>query len=133
MTENVISFTEAREKKDADRAEYRFSVDVSVTPMGMVCGNVHGWEIDETGEGSRLRDHAKLLETLAFMMRQRAEQVDQSDDGECLATLQVFESSRVRMRVNDDRVVTDNQKAWLAETIDTAKTLILASGDRHDR
>lgn len=81
-------------------------------------------DFNETVGGSeavRLRMYADCLDQLSWFIRQQAEQIEPSEDGFPLAAATVFESSRVRVRVNDEKVVTKEQMGWLDRCFDDAK------------
>lgn len=82
-------------------------------------------EWDETGEslGQRLRGQAEMLEQIALLMREKAEEIEPSEDGPVVAALTVWQSSRVRSRLSR-HIETDEQRAWLARRFDDAKAVI---------
>ena len=71
--------------------------------------------------GDRFREIADRLDDLSFIFRQFAERESATERGEELGRAIVFEDGTVRVRFNDDRIVTDEQKAWLCEHFDLAK------------
>lgn len=81
-------------------------------------------DTDELETADRLRKMAKALDYLSYLMLQQAEDMEPSDDGVPLAKMTVFESSRVRLRINDDRVATPEQEDWLRERFEDAKGIV---------
>lgn len=73
------------------------------------------------GVGDRMRAYADALDHLSWLLRQQAEQLDPGDRGIPIATAVIFENSAVRVRVNDERLITDEQFAWLDKRFDDAK------------
>lgn len=117
---DIIEF-KPREPSNDDK--WRFSLDIYEDKNG------GGWRSTVTDfnpddgleVGERLRDIASSLEAVAFLARQQAEDIDPSEDGAALATVIIFNSSKVRVRVNDEEIVSDEQKAWIIERFNDAK------------
>lgn len=105
---------------------YRWSCDLRIwnTDTGVV-GSVTDSDIrDDEERGDRLRRIAHELDQLSFFLMQQAEEISPSEDGVCLAKVAVFESSRVRIRVHDGKIVSGAHEEWLRERLDDAKGLV---------
>lgn len=122
MSDNVINIADFR-KKDGGGQKSEWLFDL----RAFRCGDCYEGSIidfnDTVGDGvgDRLRLYADCLDQLSWILRQQAENMEPSDDGVPLATALIFESSRVRVRVNDDRVVSAEQMEWLHSRFDDAK------------
>ncbi len=112
MTDNVIFLADLAAKKSAPENRWRFSLDVFDGSEGLITSFD---DQDGLEAGDRLRQFAGCLEGLAFLMRQQAELISASEDGAVLAQAFIHKSSRVRVRVNDSEIVTEEQRQWLVE------------------
>lgn len=124
MNGNVISITDWRKKTDGGDPRdpvWLFDLRAFAAPDGFEGTILSLNEAYDPGDGCRLRHYADCLDQLSWLLRQQAEQIEPSDDGAPLATAMVFESSRVRVRINDDKVTTSEQMAWLDDRFDDAK------------
>lgn len=124
MSENVINIADFRKKRDganARKTEWLFDLRAFGGPDGFEGTILSFNEAMTAGDGCRLRFYADCLDQLSWLLRQQAEKLEPSDDGMPLATALIFESSLVRVRVNDDEVTTSEQMAWLDDRFDDAK------------
>lgn len=116
-----------------DRKPNEFALpDIWEMDVRVFCG-VKGWSgtilgfnpnanfDEEMTPGQRMVRHAEALESLSWMLRQQAENLNPTEQGMPLATALVFENSAVRVRINDDKVVTAEQFEWLDRRFDDAK------------
>lgn len=120
---NVIEFS--KYKKEPDE-EQRWIVDLSIfeserqTSARIIDANM---DDEDQSLGDRYRYIADRLDDLAFIFRQYAEAENPSERGAVIATATIFEDSTVRVRTDENKVVTDEQKEWVKERFDDAKTV----------
>lgn len=121
---NVIEFS--KYKKDPDE-EQRWIVDLSIfesdrqTSCRILDANM---DDEDQSHGDRYRYIADRLDDLAFIFRQYAEAENPSERGAAIATAIVFEDSTVRVRTDENKVVTDEQKEWVRSRFDDAKETV---------
>jgi len=119
---NVVEFS--KYKKEPDE-QPRWIVDLSIfesdrqTSARIIDANT---EDDDQDTGDRYRLIADRLDDLSFIFRQYAEQESASELGQVIATVTVFENSTVRVRTDENKIVTREQKDWVKERFDDAKT-----------
>lgn len=120
---NVIEFS--KYKKEPDE-EQRWIVDLSIfeserqTSARIIDANM---DDEDQSLGDRYRYIADRLDDLAFIFRQYAEAENPSERGAVIATATIFEDSTVRVRTDENKVVTDEQKEWVKRRLDDAKTV----------
>lgn len=120
---NVIEFS--KYKKEPDE-EQRWIVDLSIfeserqTSCRIIDANL---DDEDQSHGDRYRYIADRLDDLAFIFRQYAEAENPSERGAVIATALIFEDSTVRVRTDENKVVTDEQKDWVCRRFDDAKTV----------
>lgn len=120
---NVIEFS--KYKKEPDE-EQRWIVDLSIFESDrQTSAKIIDANLDDEGQshGDRYRYIADRLDDLAFIFRQYAEAENPSEQGAVIATAIVFEDSTVRVRTDENKVVTDEQREWVKLRFDDAKTV----------
>ncbi|MBB3997213.1 hypothetical protein [Aureimonas pseudogalii] len=123
MSENVIDIRD-RLKPKAAEPKWAFDLRIWSTPGGPEALITDFNDQDGHEAADRLRVFAGMLDQLHYYMMQQAHMMEPNDDGQILAKLAVFESSRVRLRINDDRVQTVEQEDWLRERFEDAKSSV---------
>lgn len=118
---NVIEIANFRKKPDEPK---RWICDIAVfetetETLGTILDA--NMEDEHMDHGERFRALADRLDDLSFILRQQAEQVSKSENGEAIGTAIVFESGNVRVRVNDDKLETKEQREWMRRRLDDAK------------
>lgn len=120
---NVIEFS--KYKKEPDE-EQRWIVDLSIfeSDRQTSCRIIDA-SLDDQGLdlADQYRYVADRLDDLAFIFRQYAEAETPSEKGAVIATAIIFEDSTVRVRTDENKVVTDEQKEWVKERFDDAKSV----------
>lgn len=128
---DIIDIRRQREKRKAtkgqptDRGDWLFRLDVYRPEPGTegFVGSIVSW--DEAPDGlevaDRLRRFASALEDLARTMRMNAHGMQPDADGEVLAGCMVWESSKVRIWLDTERMTTPEQLEWLDRRLDEAK------------
>jgi len=120
---NIIEFS--KYKKEPDE-EQRWIVDLSIfesdrqTSAKIIDANL---DDEDQSHGDRYRYIADRLDDLSFIFRQYAEAENPSDRGAVIATATIFEDSTVRVRTDENKVVTDEQKEWVKRRFDDAKSV----------
>ena len=118
---NVIEFS--KYKKEPDE-EQRWIVDLSIfksdrqTSAKIIDANL---DDEDQSHGDRYRYIADRLDDLSFIFRQYAEAENPSERGAVIATATIFEDSTVRVRTDENKVVTGEQKEWVRRRFDDAK------------
>lgn len=118
---NVIEIANFRKKSDEPK---RWICDIAVYETRTeTFGTILDANMDDEhlDHGERFRALADRLDDLSFILRQQAEQVSKSENGEAIGTAIVFESGNVRVRINDDKVETAEQREWMRRRFDDAK------------
>jgi hypothetical protein len=128
---DVIDIRQQRERKQAtkgqptDRGDWLFRLDVYRPEPGTrsYVGSIVDWDCVPDGleVGDRLRRFAEALEDLARSMRAQAHGMQPDPNGELLAGVMIWESSRVRTWVNTARVGPDADMTWFDRRLDEAK------------
>ncbi len=126
---DVISIP-AHRKPVREDTRWRFNLSVYDGPEGLI---TEFNDEDGLEAADRLRDFARMLDVLSFLMKQQAEEIEPGDDGHCLAQAHIYENSRVVLRVDDHRVTTDDQREWIKERLEDAKGIVAqAEGLSHE-
>lgn len=118
---NVIEFS--KYKKEPDE-EQRWIVDLSIfesdrqTSARIIDAN---FDDEDQSHGDRYRYIADRLDDLSFIFRQYAEAENPSERGAVIATAIIFEDSTVRVRTDENKIVTKEQKEWVKRRFDDAK------------
>lgn len=127
---NVIEIANFRKKPDEPK---RWICDIAVfeTPTETL-GTILDANMDDEhlDHGERFRALADRLDDLSFILRQQAEQVSKSENGEAIGTAIVFESGNVRVRINDDKLETAEQREWMRRRFDDAKDVDMLREDQ---
>lgn len=69
----------------------------------------------------RYRELSRVLYRAAWLAAKMGHQEEPDEDGDLLAVAWVFESSKTRTQVDDEKFITSEQMAWLDERFDDAK------------
>lgn len=84
--------------------EYKATINSASVEMGL-------------SDAEMLTKIADCLDVISFMARQEAEKYEPSEKGSALATVTVFHDGTVRTRVDDHRVVSEAQLAWVSDCV----------------
>lgn len=129
--QGVIDLMAEREKRKKgeheppDRGRWMLMLNVyaPATADDKHSGWIESYDPDDNlTPGERLRGFAAALDELSLMLRDQAEQIEQSDDGHVLSRVTVFESSRVRAWTSD-KINSPEHATWMARRFDEAKDL----------
>lgn len=127
---NVIEIANFRKKPDEPK---RWVCDIAVFETETeTLGTILDANMDDEhlDHGERFRALTDRLDDLSFILRQQAEQVSKSENGEAIGTAIVFESGNVRVRINDDKVETAEQREWMRRRFDDAKDVDMLREDQ---
>lgn len=126
MSDNVINISDWRKRESAETPpSWLFDMRAFVGVDGY-SGNILSFNDDhaafpDKGVSDRLLRYADCLDQLSWFLRQQAENMDPSENGVPIATATIWENSMVRVRVNDEKLVTETQFDWLDRRFDDAK------------
>lgn len=115
MADNIINLADRRKQTAEPKQTWAFDMSVFDTDYGVPEAVIDFGVNADVERGGHLRTVADRLDVLSFLMRQEAELYSSSDDGVCLAQAHIFESSKVRVRVDDAKVREPEHFVWLAE------------------
>lgn len=117
----VINIEDFR-KEPPDRSTWVADISLSMDEEGYFFATIRDFN-DDTADtvADRFRVLANGLFHVAWLSMKAAHQEEPNDDGDLLAVSWVFESSRVRVQIDDERVVSDEQMDWLESRFDDAK------------
>lgn len=135
--DNIIDITAEREKRNPVHGCWLFSLDVFLpidpssarAAVGDPTAKITGFDPDDgLSVGDRMRRWAANLEAIARIIRQQAHSIDPDKDGELLAVVKVWESSRVQTWV-DSGVDGPERVAWMHRRFDDAKTTVRVTAE----
>lgn len=119
---NIIEFPKITKSGD-DAGEWLFNLAVYSHGEETSCFITEvAPSFDGMNRGAATRIMADRLDDLSFLMRQFAEKLDETEKGEALVVVTIFSGGHARIRTNCEKVVTDEQREWVREMLDVAKT-----------
>lgn len=100
---------------------YRFTMDFYATDEGDWRGEIVNFRPDEMSPGDRLREFADALSQLEFKMRKQAETMSEGPHGAVVAIVTIHEDASVRIRIDTEKIKTEEQFDWLDDRFEDAK------------